>query len=360
MTRLTATTFAIALLSATPLAWAAPPAATVEVVAEMPIRPGNVTVTPAGRVFATVHPLDKPSGLQLIEITGPKTYAAWPNVDLQSAPGQVADDRFDTPLGLVQDGKGVLWVIDMGLNHGKTRLWAFDIPGNKLLRKIELPTDVAPKGAFVQDLAVDAERGWAYLADIAPPGLIALNLATGQAHRFGGHASLQPEPGATLRVGGKDNLFGGKPASIGVDPITLSADGATVYYGAMSATHWYALPTKLLREGASDARMAAAVRTVGRKPISDGASTDAAGNHYFTNLNDNGLDMLDKQGHLKPLVRDARIQWPDNVQIGPAGWLYLAVNQLHLTTAFAGTDQGQPPYTVLRVKANGVSPKVRP
>jgi sugar lactone lactonase YvrE len=282
---------------------------------------------------------------------------AWPNAE---PPGQVSDDRIDTPLGLVQDGKGVLWVIDMGLNIGKTRLWAFDIAAGKLLRKIELPAEVAPKGAFVQDLAVDAERGWAYLADIEPPGLIALNLVTGQAHRFGSHASLLPEPEAKLRVGGVDNLFGGKPASIGADPITLSADGATVFYGAMSGTHWYALPTKLLREGAGNARIASAVRAVGRKPISDGASTDAAGNHYFTNLNDNGLDMLDTRGRLRALVRDARIQWPDSVQIGPQGWLYLAVNQLHLTSAFAGSEQGRPPYTVLRVKAPGVNPRARP
>ena len=353
-------TLSISLISAALLCLgqtAARAAPALEVVAEMPIRPGNVTATPQGRVFATVHPLDKPAGLQLIEITGKTTYAAWPDAELQSAPGQVSDERIDTPLGLVQDGKGGLWVIDMGLNIGKTRLWSFDIASNKLLRKIDLPVSVAPKGAFVQDLAVDAERGWAYLADIAPPGLIALNLITGQVHRFDGHPSLQPEKDAKMHVGGVDNLFGGKPASIGADPITLSADGATLFYGAMSGKHWYSLPTRLLRDGASAERLGAAVRTVGRKPISDGAATDSAGNHYFTNLNDNGLDMLDKRGRLTSLVRDSRIRWADNVQIGPEGWLYMAVNQLHLTSAFTGTDQGQPPYTVLRVKTPGVNPR---
>jgi ribonuclease G len=76
----------------------------------------------------------------------------------------------------------------MGLNLGKTRLWAFDIATGKLARKIDLPASVAPKGAFLQDLSVDAERGWVYLADIAPPGLVAIDINTG---RFVGKHNLE-------------------------------------------------------------------------------------------------------------------------------------------------------------------------
>lgn len=332
------------------------PAATVEVVAELPIRPGNVTATPQGRVFTTVHSLGAPSGLQLIEITNGQ-YKAWPSADVQSAEGQVAEDRLDTPLGVAQDGKGNLWVIDMGHHIGKTRIWGFDITTGALVRKIDLPAEIAPKGAFVQDLVIDAERGWAYLADLAPPGLIAVNLATGKAQRFAPHKSFDPEPEARMRIDGRDTMFNGQPANVGLNPITLSADGNTVFYGAMNGSRWYSVPARLLREGADMARVGAAIKQVGRKPVSDGAATDAAGNHYFTNTNEHGIDRLDTRGRLRPLVRDALLDWPDNVQVGPDGWFYISVNQLHKTPAFAGKDEGQPPYRIVRFKVPGLNPK---
>ncbi len=44
-----------------------PAIGTVEVVAELDITPGNVTVSRDGRIFATVHPF-RPGAVQLIEI----------------------------------------------------------------------------------------------------------------------------------------------------------------------------------------------------------------------------------------------------------------------------------------------------
>lgn len=349
--RLTVASALMLLLSAMPaIAAAAPKVGTLEVIAELPIRPGNVAATPDGRVFATVHPLDEPSGVQLMEITGPTSYKPWPSAEFQSTQANRSDARIDTPLGIARDTRGRLWIIDMGLNLNKTRLWAFDIASGKLDKKIELPADVAPKGSFIQDLAIDDKRGWIYLADISPPALLAVNIETGATRRFGGHASLQPEPQAKLHVGGKPTFFGGKPASVGVDPITLSKDGDTLYFGAMNGTRWYSIPTQLLRGSASDAELAAKITRVGRKPVSDGAATDDAGNHFFTNLNDNGIDRLDGKGNLRPLVRDGRLSWPDSVQFGADSWLYIAVNQLHTTKAFTGgNDLGQPPYRIMRV-----------
>lgn len=336
-------------LATMPVLAATPAVGTLETVAELPIRPGNVTATRDGRVFATVHPLDKPSGVQLMEITAPDRYRPWPDSRYQSDAANRSDERIDTPLGIAQDNKGRLWIVDMGLNLGKTRLWAFDIASGRLEHKIALPADIAPKGAFVQDLAVDAERGWVYLADIAPPALIALEIATGKAHRFAGHAALQADPKAIMQVDGTPTQFGGKPASVGVNPITLSKDGQTLYFGAMNGLTWYAVPTRHLRDG-DDRATASAIRVVGKKPVSDGVATDDAGNHFFTNLNDNGIDILDRQGQLRPLVRDARLSWPDNAQFGPDSWLYMSVNQLHRTSAFTGgEDTGKPPYRVMRV-----------
>ncbi|MBY6208988.1 MULTISPECIES: L-dopachrome tautomerase-related protein [Halomonas] len=319
-------------------------------VAELPLRPGNVTVTAEGRIFSTVHPMDGDHDVQLIEITGPHSYRAWPSPQVQTHGGDYTDDTIDSPLGIALDGQGGLWITDMGNHLGKTRLWGFDIASGELIDKITLPQDIAPEGSFVQDLEVDRERGVAYLADIAKPGIITLDLESGEAHRFDDHPSLQAEASATLTINGEDIQFGGEPASVGVNPITLSANGETLFYGAMNGQSWYAMPTDLLVEDAERDDLANAITRVGDKPVSDGADTVEDGRHFFTNLNENGVDILTMDGRLEPLVRDERLDWPDSVRLADDGWLYVAVNQLHKAPPFTGgDDEGKAPYAILKV-----------
>lgn len=319
-------------------------------VAVMQIRPGNVAVTPSGRIFATIHPMDGDHDVQLVEITGQNSYRAWPSPAYQTHAGRYGDATIDSPLGIFQDGHGGLWMTDMGIHLGKTRLWGFDIESGKLITKLELPAKIAPKGSFIQDLAVDRARGMAYLADIANPGLITVDLDSGKTTRFSQHPSLDAEPDVDLRIDGQAVQFNGQPAKVGVDPITLSAGGDTLYFGAMTGNSWYSVPTKLLRDDASHATIAAAITRVGDKPVSDGAETGPDGTHYFTNLNQHGLDVLTPDGKLSPLVRDERLDWPDGVRLAADGWLYVTVNQLDSTPPFnGGKDSGQPPYHIYKV-----------
>ena len=328
-----------------------PAAGKVEVVAELPIRPGNVAAASGGHIYATVHPLDKPTGVQLIQITGKHQYRAWPSAKYQNDGTHFTDDRIDSPLGIYRDSRDRIWIVDMGLNIGKTRIWGFDSRSEKLVKRIDLPADIAPKGSFVQDLVVDDKNGWIYLADIANPGLIAVNIESGVARRFGNHPSLNAEANVAMVIDGKQVNFNGKPAEVAVDPITISADKETIFFGAMNGHSWYSVPAKLFRNGASDADIARAITRVGDKPISDGAATDNKGNHFFTNLTDHGIDMLTSEGKLTPFVRDPRLVWPDGVQFGANGWLYISVNQLNTTPAFTGgADEGKAPYYILRVK----------
>lgn len=321
-------------------------------VATLDIRPGNVTVTPEGRIFSSIHSMDGDHDVQLIEITGQNSYRAWPSVALQTHGGQYGDDTIDAPLGTIHDGKGGLWVIDMGDHIGKTRLWGFDIDTGNVIAKITLPSDIAPAGSFVQDLAVDRERGVAYLADLAKPGILTVHIDSGKVTRFSDHPSLDAEPDAVMRIDGKNIQFNGQPASVGINPITLSADQETVYFGAMNGLHWYSVPAKLLRDGAEHDEIAAAIEVVGPKPVSDGADTGPNGNHYFTNSNEHGIDVLDSKGNLTPLVRDERLDWPDSVRLASDGWLYISVNQLDKTPPFTGgADAGNAPYHIMKVWA---------
>lgn len=320
----------------------------LEVVARFDdVRPGNVAVNKQGRVFATIHPLGNPA-IQLVEIIDGKA-VPYPSKNLQKNSSPANDKTFDTPLGITIDHNNQLWMIDMGLKLGKTRLWHIDLNKNKVTDMIELSQDIAPKGSFVQDVVIDEKNGWAYLADIAKPGIIALNLKTKKARRFSNHPALEAED-IDMMIDGRVTNFGGKPARVGVNPITLSADRETLFFGAMNGNTWYQLSAALLRKQATDNDIAASIKKFGPKPISDGAAIDVKGNHYITDLEHHSITKLSADGMLSSFVKDSKLKWPDNIAIA-GGYLYISVNQLNTTPAFTGKqDEGVAPYFIYRVK----------
>ena len=72
------------------------------------------------------------------------------------------------PHGVVIDGRDRLWVIDHGNwlpNPQPPKLLAFDIASRKLAFRHDFDKKTAPAGQILQDLAVDGERGFVYVAD---------------------------------------------------------------------------------------------------------------------------------------------------------------------------------------------------
>ena len=330
---------------------------TLEPVAELPINPGNLAVTAGGRVFATVHPFRRAEA-QLIEVTGPNSYRPWPNASWNGSFGS-GPDVLNSPLGVAIDRKERLWVLDNGRGDPPQtpKLLAFSLADGRLVFRYDFPPETGPADSFLNDLAVDDERGFVYIADVGgshEPALVWVDLNRQSSRRFTASPSLRAEDvdlvveGRVIGFQAADGQF--QPARIAVNPITLSADGETLYFGAMNGKTWYRLPARLLREGAGDGEIAAAIERAGPKPVSDGASTDTEGNHFFTDLGNNAITVLRPDGQVKTLVRDDRLLWPDALSFGQSGWLYIAVNQLHRAPALnRGVEGAEPPYRILRV-----------
>lgn len=329
----------------------------LESVAELPINPGNLAVTAQGRVFATIHQFRRAEA-QLIEITGPDGYRPWPDGSWNGPFGS-GPEVLNSPLGIAIDRQQRLWVIDNGLGEPPQppKLLAFSLADGALAFRYDFPPETGPVGSFLNDLAVDDERGFVYLADVGgahEPALVTVDLNTQSSRRFSASPALQAEDvdlvmeGRVIGIRQEDGSF--KPARIAVNPITLSADGETLYFGAMNGRTWYRVPARLLREGARDAAIADAITVAGVKPVSDGASTDVEGNHYFTDLGENAISVLRPDGKLETLVQDDRLLWPDALSFGEPGWLYIAVNQLHRAPPLNGGVEGaEPPFRILRV-----------
>ncbi|MCU0569027.1 MAG: hypothetical protein MUF49_20805, partial [Oculatellaceae cyanobacterium Prado106] len=85
----------------------------LELVANLDITPGNVTVSRTGRMFASVHGLRRGSA-QLIEIKpGTNQWKAFPDASWNAAPGSGAN-VLNTAHGVAIDDQDRLWVIDHG------------------------------------------------------------------------------------------------------------------------------------------------------------------------------------------------------------------------------------------------------
>lgn len=322
-----------------------PPIGTLQVYAEMQENPGNVTVSADGRVFASIHQF-RPGSARLVEVMRDGTLKPFPNAAWNANDGS-NESAFQAILGVQIDGRNRLWALDNGLGPGPRppRLFAFDVSSGKLVMQYEFPADVAPAGSFLNDLAVDADSSFVYIADIGgatEPGIVVVNFSDASAvrsHRFDGHKSFVAAEHDVV-VDLKSVKMGGQPARIGINPITVSADYSTVYFGPMSGTIWYQVAAKSLQTPGATEDLP--IYAIGPKPVSDGASTDRKGRHYFTNLANNSIDIMERQV-VRTLVKDdTLLNWPDALSFDDDGWLYVATNRLHLSPPLNGGTEGAP------------------
>lgn len=90
--------------------------------------------------------------------------------------------------------------------------------------------------------------------------------------------------------------------------------------------------------------MAAAVQDLGEKGASDGLEADAKGAVYAGDYEHNSIRKRLPDGTWQTVAHDPRMLWPDTLSIGPDGYLYFIVNQLHRQANFnAGHDKRENP-----------------
>ncbi|WP_112324108.1 L-dopachrome tautomerase-related protein [Oceanibium sediminis] len=300
------------------------PDGTLQAVVETDLPVGNVAVSPDGRLFFTVHPESA--------WTGPKLYE-WVDGAPVAFPSEAEQARlFQTPLGLDFDKRNRLWVVDSG-NHGfgTPQLFAFDMESGAVVHRHAFTPEVAPKGSFLQDLAVNADGSWVYIADTGfwakRPALISYEVGVGLAGRFlERHETVLPR-NYLIRTGTRDmSYFGGLLSlKVGVDGIALGPDDQWLYYAAMNHDNLYRVPARLLHNRNIDhLNIAVDIETVSRKPLSDGIAVDGQRNVYVTDVEHGALHRVNIDGVSETLIKDSRIRWADGLDFGPDGALYLS------------------------------------
>jgi hypothetical protein len=311
-------------MATTPL-W---PADSLSIVAVLPEAPGNIAVSKEGRIFCTYHAEGHPD-VKVWELVNGKP-EPFPNMQWQSsANGKVF---FDAIFNIRVDAQNHLWTLDHGQNgFGQPRLLCFDINTRALLRKIDLPGNIAGIGSYVQDMQVDTACQKIYIADLSAfgkkPALIVVDIATGHCRRLlETHPSVMPgnysvvNKGRAMRPAGP--LYHFHP---GVDPIALDRKNEYLYYGAMSSEWLYRIKVSYLNDTTlSTVQLANTVEKYAKRGQCDGISMDDANNIYLTDIENGSMAIIDTTGKYYTLVGHPKMRWPDGLSAGPDGYIYVA------------------------------------
>ncbi|MEM8908544.1 MAG: L-dopachrome tautomerase-related protein [Bacteroidota bacterium] len=317
---------------------------------------GNVAATydtaQATRVFFTIHPESRPNPNHLMEI-----------VDGQAVPYPDAASQtqlFVSPLGVFVDRQNRLWVIDHG-NHGMSgaQLTAFDLASNQVVHRYTYPGSVAEKLSFFNDLSLSPDGRYVFVADVSffgkSPSLVVYDVQTGQSRSLlDEHPSVAHENYVPITPAKKMRFFGGVVDLLtGIDGLDVSRDGQYIYYAPMGHSALFRLPMAVASDFTqSDVAIAMAVERVATKPLSDGIRTDEEGRVYITDIEHQGIFVVEPDGATYTLIKDNRIRWADGMALAGDGYFYLADSDIPNQMLQSKSHiQAHAPYNIFRFKS---------
>jgi sugar lactone lactonase YvrE len=322
------------------------PATAIEKVVDLDYPPGNIAVSASGRVFFTLHPDGSPPA-QVHELR-----------DGHAVPYPAGFTDYDSVLALRIDRQNRLWALDYArYGRGQPRILAFDLATDKEVHRYDFPSDVAGFLSMLNDFEVSPDGKTIYIAEASPirqtPAIIVYDVATKRSRRLlESHASLLPKD-YMIQAPGRDMIvFGFYTLHIGIDTIALGRDGEWLYYGPVNGDRLHRVSTHDLSDlSLEDRALGDRVQDYGPKPISDGATTDDAGNVYMTDPEHSAVLRLRPDRKLETLVKDTKLRWPDGLSFGPDGWLYLTCSSLqHVLFVSSATMREHAPYQIFRFR----------
>ncbi|MEM0915379.1 MAG: L-dopachrome tautomerase-related protein [Planctomycetota bacterium] len=342
---------------------AAPPDAKLGVVAEIhDTRPGNIAVTPQGRVILSNHPLDQPR-LRVVELMPDGTKAPFPTLDWSNGP-ETGEVGIASIIGVGSTTDGVVWMLDMGGPGHPPSLVGWDTIDDALVEQIVLPEDVVTPISFLQDFAIDERRNLIYIADMtlpAPgepssPAIVVVDLASGDARRVLEEAQpLMPSERNVVIQGSfvaADVNGITVPLHLGVNPIAIDPAFDWVYFGTINGDQIFRLPAEALADPTlDDAALAETIEVYGPKPPSDGIAVDGHGRVYITDIEGSAIGVTTPDGYTVIAQDDDLLAWPDGFAFGPGGSLYATQNHLNAHPGLnAGTDSTVKPFRIVRLE----------
>lgn len=324
-------------------------------------RGGGITITPAGRIIVSMHPLDGPK-TKVVEVMANGSKRAFPTQDWADGP-EIGKVGLASVIGVHSDSKGVVWILDMGSENSPAKMVAWDSVNNKLVKELELTKSSLLANSFLQDFVIDEKRQKIYIADMSfgnfagaiKPAFIVVDLKTGISKRvLEGATELMPEDRdivieasllASSTKDGKTNKL-----RFGLNPIAIDDESNWVYFGAFTGTKIYRIKASSLADTTmSNKNLVDKIEEFGPKNPSDGIAYAPGGGILVTDLENNAIGLTTK-GKYEILIQDKVLSWPDSIVVSN-GWVYVTQDQLHQHPAFSqGLGKAKAPYKLTRFR----------
>ena len=321
------------------------PRVKVELVLDVPCN--GVSTTPSGRLFLVLARVDGSEGPQVVEYNrADDSMTAYPNLEWNSYKGGKNPATHFLGVNSQRIGPdGKLWIVDKGATGFGTPV---NLPYGPKLVVVNLATDkvdrvyhlgnVIRSNSLLDDIRFHTSTGKAYLTDAGSPGLIVLDLESGDAVRVLDNA---PSTRDDMAVSAEGHLvrMDGMPLYIYADHEEVSPDGKYFYYqpasGGMSR-----IESQYLDEAFSNASfnvnsiLNQYVEPYAHTPSTGGTAIDADGNIYDSDTDSQRIIRIAPNGTMTTLVQDPRLLWVDAMWIDTQGHLWLPAAQLNRGTPF--------------------------
>ncbi|QHW31748.1 gluconolaconase [Paenibacillus rhizovicinus] len=331
--------------------------------------PTGVSVSETGRIFVCFPKWGDDVRFTVAEIVDGHLQP-YPNLATNSINPSDRTKSFISVQSVIADGRGTLWVLDTGAPNfsepikGGAKLVAVDLITNTIRKIYTFDEEVVLPTTYLNDVRFDfrvGTSGYAYITDSSsrgPGAIIVVNLENGNAfRRLNGAHSTSPDPYFLPKVEGEilmnRNRDGStSPFRLASDGLAISPDGKMIFFCPLTSRQLYSISAEALRDRTiPDSELSYHVKYWGEKGASDGMITDAKGNVYAGDYENDSIRKIWPNGIMETIAHDPKILWPDTFSIGPDRHLYVIVNQLHRQARFHyGKDLRQKPYSLLRIK----------
>lgn len=283
-----------------------------EVVSFKGIQVTGIGICEKGRMFVNFPRWRDGVPFSVVEVLKDGSHRAYPNNEMNEWENgnEISPDKFVCVQSVIAY-KGKLYVLDTKNPSMKQVLdvptiYVFDLPTDTLYRTYKL-ADSTKQSSYTNDLRVDDKAGKIYLTDSGAPGLIVLDIESGENYRvLDGHPFTTAEVNH-INAGGK-----GYDGTIHSDGIALDRKNDILYFHALTGYTLYGIPTSQLISGAVDEEKIFRMKT----PAPDGMIMDEKGNLYMGDLEHNAVVYLTSdRKEIHTLVEGGNISWPDSFAI---------------------------------------------
>lgn len=263
------------------------------------------------------------------KLSGKNQYLPFPNSDWNSWEiGNPVNDSVFVAVQSVFVSNNKLYVVDTRNPEFKgiidqPILYVFNLSNNQLERTYKFSKDSFHSDSYVNDIRIDEHTQYAFFTDSGHPGLITLNLNTGEVKRLlNNHYSTTSEVDF-LTINQKQ-----WKNTVHADGIALDPDNRMLYYHALTGYHLYAIPIdSLIHSNAVDK----SVTKVAKTAAPDGMLV-YKGELYYADLEHHKIEKINlKTKEITPITSGDKVKWADSFTI-EGNSLFYTNSRIHETS----------------------------